>query len=611
MRLAKTKFLRFWLIVLTSSLLLAAPVAFAQDRKGSGGINPPIDNPINPNVFPLLDPSLQAPNNLEDLIEPPTAEDPNSPEEKVLDQEDQKSLETVGVEQKWLDEHEGDIQEIQQMRITLLDQAEAKDREKLLHPLDKKGRPVETTDDEIGADGFILKHSGFGRMKLTMCDGRRIAKFFYANKSEALIIFKKGEVDPESKHLNRIRTGLSVLGNPDKGEKEGGYDVVSVVEMNLDNDLIHGATKFNKASFIEDPERWWKDHWDAVYSKPGVNEWAQASVTGGVAQTSVVSGLSHLAMKLHVPGAETTGWFPYVFTFGYATALGAYNESYFNYAYKGKAQSVKQLPVSLAFAAVMLAHSGHMNQSFTFWVLAVATSLAKKPFSSIPWSLISKARMDLRENAGKLRIGTYTTPWNQARVERNLMYLIPFMFVNADVFLRPWMIEHHFVYHDITFPISLVAGAVIARIVNTLYIYSLVRRPVSNDWSPEKVEVVNGLWDKEKTYWKRIGAFWNWPTEIANGAVSTKESTIGTYNNVIETTPKVYKAVVENAPKVYEGIKLSGPVSDFKYSFRGIPNTYNAITENPAMAEAGNALLNTCHMALENLGLKKRPLGSK
>jgi hypothetical protein len=602
MRLAKIGFLRFWLLVLVGCSIAAGSISFAQEPPNSGGPGsaPPI-NPINPGVFPLLNSPL------EDLIEPPTTEAPDATEEKLLEEQDLKSLGSVGVEQKWLEAHEGDIQELQQMRIVLFDMAEASDQEKLAHPLDRKGRPVSTTDEDIGAGDFKLPHPGFGKMKLTMCDGKRIITFIYAKKSEALIIFKKGEIDPDSEHLNRIRTGLSILGNNEKG-----YDVVSTVALDLQDDVVHKATEFTKAKLIEDPERWWSDRWDAIYRKPGLTEWGQGAVTGGGAQTLAVAGLSHLAMKFNVPGAQTTGWFPYVFTFLYATGHGAYNETYFNYANTGKFQALKQLPNSLFFSAIMLAHSGHMTMSVTFWVMASAMSLYKKPFSSIPWALTSKLRMNLRENAGKLRVFGYTTSWNKARVERNLMYVIPFLFVNADVFFRPWMVEHNLVFHGLTPPIAMLAGAVIARVVNTLYVFSLKTKKVSDDWSQAKAEEVAPIWEAEKNYWKRIGMFWKWPDEIADASVRAKNGTVNAYNNVVENAPKVYKSVVENAPKVYEAAKLSLPAAELEYSTRGITGTYKAITEHPAVVATGNAIIDGCSVALENLGLKRPPpVGSR
>ncbi len=559
MRLAKSHLIRLLLFLFLPSLSLFSSLNFAGDLSvgptGPPPLIPPSQNfpiPMTPGMMMPPFEQLQAP--IDELAIPDTDEQSVSPADQAIDQAEMMTESLVTTEKKWMDDHEKDMPLILQMWAALFRQAEESD----------SVNGIEETDKKIGQDGFIEKYPGFGKMKLTMCDKKRIVKFFYDGGSEALLMYEEGQIDPNSKHLERIRKGLTVRGNGEQG-----YPLVTTVEMNAYGDGAKEVRNFEKAPLLS--RQGWADYWGHFWNKPQGKDWAFGLIFGTAIQTAAVGGLNAIAMKLHVPG-QTNDWFPLVATGAYGLLLGTFNETYFPFSNSGRFQALKQLPVGLSFTALMLAHAGHMNMSLKFWVVTAGLNLARKPLSSIPWARTVKLKMDLRENAGKLWLRLFNTEintgWDKARVERNLWYIIPLIFSQSDMFFRPWMIAHGYAFRDVTLPISMLTGFLLAKVTHSITLSHLAQKKVNGEWPQAKADFVKEQWEAEKISWKKLGAVWNWPYEIGMAA--------------IDNATNAYYKTKEIAPKVY-----------------------SAITENPAVVRASQRLMYDCGLLLEGLGLRR------
>jgi hypothetical protein len=430
--------------------------------------------------------------------------------------------------QAWAFDIESHVGTLLKLRAQVFEKAAKRD----LENTQRSGntlQAIQDTDFSIGQGNISASVPGFGKMKLTIYKGRRIAVFFEEHTTRAIGIFEKGEVSPESDEFRKLVANYHV-----KGNNFDGRDFTSM-ELNEGSDDVDALKDYNKATSISD-KQWWADQFIAKYENPSSND-ITLGLTAGLLQAGATYGIMalHHFTGNHLPLTLA----PIALSLGFGTTLGVFGKTYFNLAYDGKRKlrAIKQWPAAYLYSSMLMWVSGAGNH---FWSIKVqAASLigiyAAKKFVSVPWSKTTVLRTQLRENAGRTRF----FDWDRQQFERTLLYLVPFSFKNMDSFYAAkeklpfvdvWTqyipnIDHLTILNQFlhsSMPYFQIAGVLIATYIHINYLKALAKRPiVEGVWPADKAQRVKDELALEQAVVDKMVNVTRYPERATNYAKKT------------------------------------------------------------------------------------------
>lgn len=279
----------------------------------------------------------------------------------------------------------------------------------------------------------IFLEDAVGRAEVYAVNGTHAIRVVHHASELAVFYFPREGAEKSSNHVRQIIARQHIMSGKTRADHGNGRDIIAVWAKNGDKSETEYLPRPTKLS-----PRWWAEWWQSIYKRPSYGD-----VVMGTA-----CGLMQTSLALCVAGAKTwldprtsMDYSPAAISFLFGTVIGIWNSTYRNFTLNGSklSQTAKSTSVGALFAYSTMFASGKgyevLNILGTAGLLAnlhVISNLFAKQWAKTEWHQFNRIRNEMRVNAVPLKFGN-DIEINQAAIEHQIIYLIPFTLTLADL----------------------------------------------------------------------------------------------------------------------------------------------------------------------------------